>query len=222
MAVRHGLGNYAGLEVDYLMGDTVFPVCSPALLESGPPLRRAEDLRHHTLLHDIDNTLDLVLTWEGWLKAAGITGVDPHRGPGFTHSNLLLQAAMDGQGVAMGRSALAGLDLDAGRLVRPFGPDIPSKLNYYVVTPEGRGEHPKIRAFRDWLLEEVARRTAGRASGNRTRFAPRLLGRDHLHPDCHNAAITPRRSRDSRPQASAAVQHPSSGRRFYRPSLGIA
>ena len=156
MAIRYGPGNYPGLEVNFLMGDVVFPVCSPALLETGAPLRVPEDLKHHTLLHDTTSgAIDGTLSWEGWLKIAGVQGVEPHKGPGFTHSNLVLQAAMDGQGVALGRSALAGSDLEAGRLVRPFGPDLPSPFNYYILVPKGRGEQSKIRIFRSWLLRQA-------------------------------------------------------------------
>ena len=58
--------------------------------------------------------------------------------------------------VSLGRSALAALDLEAGRLVQPFGPSIPSNLSYFIVTPRGAGERPKVRLFHDWLLEEAA------------------------------------------------------------------
>lgn len=161
MAIRYGAGNYPGLEVNFLMGDVVFPVCSPALLETGPPLRVPQDLQNHTLLHDTTSgSVDGTLSWAGWLKAAGVTGLDPRKGPGFTHSNLVLQAAIDGQGVALGRSALAGSDLEAGRLVRPFGPDIPSQYNYYIVVPSGRGDHAKINTFRLWLLRQAGQNEA--------------------------------------------------------------
>jgi LysR family glycine cleavage system transcriptional activator len=156
IAIRYGFGRYPGLEVEFLMGDRIFPVCSPKLLETGPPLRGPADLRHHTLLHDADALADESESWRVWLEAAGVSGVDPSRGPGFSDSSMLLQAAVDGQGVALGRSALAALDLEAGRLVQPFGPSIPSNLSYFIVTQRGAGERPKVRLFHDWLLEEAA------------------------------------------------------------------
>jgi LysR family glycine cleavage system transcriptional activator len=156
IAIRYGFGSYPGLQVDFLMGDRIFPVCSPRLLESGPPLQVPSDLRHHTLLHDADALATESESWRIWLEAAGISGVDPSRGPGFSDSSMLLQAAIDGQGVALGRWALAALDLDAGRLVQPFGPSIPSNLNYFVVTPRAAGVRPKVHLFHDWLLEEAA------------------------------------------------------------------
>jgi LysR family glycine cleavage system transcriptional activator len=152
IAIRYGFGRYPGLEVKFLMGDRIFPVCSPKLLATGPPLREPSDLRHHTLLHEATGSE----SWRIWLEAAGISGVDASRGPGFSDSSMLLQAAIDGQGVALGRSALATLDLEAGRLVQPFGPSAPSNLSYFIVTPQAADERPKVRLFHDWLLEEAA------------------------------------------------------------------
>ena len=171
MGIRYGLGNYPGLKVDPLMEDTIFPVCSPRLVDGRlvdgrlvdgrlvdgpPPLRAPEDLRHHTLLHDDVRTGEAP-NWRAWLAAAGVAGVDPSRGPRYSHSSLVLQAAIDGQGVALGRSSLVSLDLEAGRLVQPFGPALPSHYACYVVSPVATAERPKIKAFRDWLLEEAGR-----------------------------------------------------------------
>jgi LysR family glycine cleavage system transcriptional activator len=155
MGLRYGRGGYAGLRVDPLMQDRVYPVCSPKLLEGPRPLRAPADLRHHTLLHDDVAPIEAP-DWRAWLAAAGVTGVDPERGPSYSHSSLVLQAAIDGQGVALGRSSLVALDLEAGRLVRPFGPDMPSGYACYVVSPKTTADQPKIKAFREWLLEQAA------------------------------------------------------------------
>jgi LysR family glycine cleavage system transcriptional activator len=164
IAIRYGWGNYQGLTVEHLMDDVVFPVCSPELLEQGPPLERPADLKHHTLLHD-PTTVNESKDWRSWLKAAGVTGVDASRGPGFTDTSLVLQAAIEGHGVALGRSALTGNDLEAGRLVQPFGPSIPSQFRYFVVCPPSGSERPKVRAFRDWLFEQAAEdKAAARAA----------------------------------------------------------
>ncbi len=156
MAIRYGLGHYPGLRVDPLMKDTNFPVCSPALLASAVPLRVPGDLRHHILLHDDVSTFDAP-DWSKWLADAGVTGVRADRGQRYSHSSLVIQAAIDGQGVALGRSTLVALDLEAGRLVQPFGPALPSRYACYVVSPPATAERPKIKAFRDWLLEEAER-----------------------------------------------------------------
>jgi LysR family glycine cleavage system transcriptional activator len=147
MAIRYGLGRYPGLRVD---------PCSPGLLAGPRPLREPGDLRHHTLLHD-EVVPGEAPDWPKWLAAAGVTGVPGERGQRYSHSSLVIQAAIDGQGVALGRSTLVALDLEAGRLVQPFGPALPSNYACYVVSPPATAERPKIKAFRDWLLDEAAR-----------------------------------------------------------------
>ena len=151
LAIRMGNGDWPGLEVVKLMDEDLFPVCSPALLDGDPPLRRPEDLAHHTLLHD-----DMRQDWRAWLMAAGVEGVDPTRGPGYTDSSMVIQAAVEGQGVALGRSALASADLAQGRLVKPFEVALPASFAYYVAMPPGARENAKVEAFVDWMLAMAA------------------------------------------------------------------
>jgi LysR family glycine cleavage system transcriptional activator len=150
VAIRMGRGHYPGLRVDRLFGESMVPVCAPELLTGAHPLRRPEDLRHHVLLHDDDHT-----GWQLWLELAGVAGVDPRRGPIFTDSAMVVQAAAEGQGVALARRVLAAGDLAAGRLVQPFEVSLPHDLAYYLVSPEATAEQPRIRAFRAWLLAEA-------------------------------------------------------------------
>ena len=160
MAIRYGRGHYPDLRADKLMHDAIFPVCSPRLLEGPNPLRSPADLKHHTLLHDTVQGTEDDPDWRLWLKAAGVEDVDPARGPGFSHSSMALEAAIGGQGVVLGRSSLTVDDLAAGRLVQPFGPTMTSTFVYTIVSPREIADQPKVRLFREWLLEEGA---AGRA-----------------------------------------------------------
>jgi LysR family glycine cleavage system transcriptional activator len=150
VGIRMGRGAYPGLRVDRLFGESMVPVCSPELLRGPHPLRRPEDLRHHVLLHDDDHA-----GWQLWLELAGVEGVDARRGPIFTDSGMVVEAAAEGQGVALARSVLAAGDLAAGRLVRPFEVSVPHDLAYYLVSPEATAEQTRIRAFRAWLLAEA-------------------------------------------------------------------
>jgi len=150
MGLRYGQGSWPGMMVDHLMTEEVFPVCSPSLLDSGPPLNTPDDLRHYTLLHD-----DMRIDWRMWLLAAGATQVDPDRGPGFQHSNLVYQTAVAGGGVALARSVLVGHELADGRLIKPFDVALPANFAYYVVTPKPNIDKPKVKAFREWVLEEA-------------------------------------------------------------------
>lgn len=149
-ALRYGRGEWNGMRTNRLMTEDFFPVCNPALLEGEHPLRKPGDILHHTLLHDDSRT-----DWTMWFLAAGVVGGDPTRGPAFTDSSLVLQAAVDGQGVALGRSALAAADLEAGRLVKPFDISLEGQYAYYLVCPLATAEHPKIARFRKWLLAEA-------------------------------------------------------------------
>jgi len=150
MSIRYGTGPWPGTETIKLFEEEIFPVCSPKLLEGEHPLREPADLRFHTLLHD-----DMTVTWENWIKAAGVAGVDAERGPLYMHSNLVTQAAIDGEGVALGRSRLIAREIDEGRLVRLFELSLPSAFSWFVVYPEASRQRPKIIAFRDWVFEEA-------------------------------------------------------------------
>jgi LysR family glycine cleavage system transcriptional activator len=154
IGIRYGQGRYPGLRVDLLMRDEIFPVCSPRLLEGAHPLRRPADLEHHTLLHDQVAGTQEDPDWRIWLETAGVEGVDAGRGPGFSHASWVIEAAITGQGVALGRRSLAGDDIAAGHLVQPFGPSIPSTFVYTVVSLSQAADQPKVRLFREWLLEE--------------------------------------------------------------------
>lgn len=151
IAIRHGLGRYPGLQSRRLIAENMVPVCSPELLKRRPPLRSISDLRHHTLLHDQDRR-----DWNLWFTAANVADMDATRGPSFSDEAAMLEAAIAGQGVALGHSTLIEGDVRAGRLVKLFDISLSDGFAYYVVYPEVRSAIPKIASFRDWLLEEVA------------------------------------------------------------------
>ena len=152
LAVRHGDGRWPGLKVTRLCSEALFPVCSPTLLRGRGKraLRGPADLRHHVLLH-----LDERRDWAKWLDAAGVAGADMTRGPVFNQASMAIDAAVDGQGVALARTALAVWDLLAGRLVRPFRLELPVSYAYWIVCPKVNADLPKIALFRDWLVGEA-------------------------------------------------------------------
>ena len=150
MAIRYGAGDWPGLSVERLMTEELFPVCAPSLLQSGPPLCCPADLKNHTLLHD-----DLREDWRMWLMASGEDNVDAGKGPGYQHSNLVLLAAEQGDGVALARSVLVQDALAAGRLVKPFDVTMPTEYAYYMVCPHENLDRPKVKAFRQWLIDEA-------------------------------------------------------------------
>jgi LysR family transcriptional regulator, glycine cleavage system transcriptional activator len=158
VAIRQGAGSYEGLRSDLLMRVDFWPVCSPALLSRGPPLREPADLAQHVLLHDAwDHRVPDQLDWAHWLAVMGLHDIDARRGSRFSHSHMTLDAAAAGQGVALASSAFLGDDLATGRLVRPFGDlAVPGPYGFFIVCPESTAERDKVAMFRDWALAEAA------------------------------------------------------------------
>jgi LysR family glycine cleavage system transcriptional activator len=150
--IRYGAGDWPGLVSQRLFETALLPVCSPTLLDGVHPLRRPADLAQHTLLHALDGIDD----WRLWLRAAGVPEIDPTRGPKFDSIPLVLQAAVNGAGVGIGRRQLLEAEIAAGRLIAPFDLELPDAYAYYFIAPEATADQPKLTAFRDWLLAEVA------------------------------------------------------------------
>ena len=152
-AIRYGRGHWVGLHADWLTADELFPVCSPALLKGDKPLRSPQDLAHHTLLHTSGSYDD---DWRLWLTAAGQPS-DISRQPGLSFDLILMtvQAAIDGLGVALGRTSYVEGDIAKGRLVVPFKISLPADAGFYLVSPQARTESAKLSAFRQWLMASV-------------------------------------------------------------------
>jgi len=152
-AIRYGRGHWPGLRAEWLMADELFPVCSPALLQGSKPLRCPEDLARHTLLHTSGAYDD---DWRLWLTAAGLpAAISKHGGLSFDMIFMTLQAAIDGLGVALGRTTYVQDDIARGRLVVPFTIALPADAGFYLVSPDARADSPKLRAFRQWLKASV-------------------------------------------------------------------
>ncbi|MAW81559.1 MAG: LysR family transcriptional regulator [Parvularcula sp.] len=157
IAIRYGAGRYQGLVTEHLMAETIVPVCAPSLLTGEHPIKKPEDLVHHTLLHDSGHDKDPGCpTWPMWLKAAGVDHKSGDRGLKFNQSSLVIEAAVAGKGVALAKAALALADLEAARLVIPFDLTTPTEFSYYLVHPPSKSSSPAVKAFKTWLLKEAA------------------------------------------------------------------
>lgn len=156
-AIRFGLGLYPGLAADRLFKETITPLCAPRWVEGRKALRRPRDLARVPLLHDDSMAFaPLAPDWKSWLAAAGAPGVPADDGPRFTAPEQLLEAAMAGAGIALGRLTLAAADIRAGRLVAPFAVTLALQPAYYLLTLPGVAETvPEVAAFRAWLLAEA-------------------------------------------------------------------
>jgi LysR family glycine cleavage system transcriptional activator len=150
LAVRHGDGNWAGLDVARLCSERLFPVCSPKLAAGRNGIAKASDLLKFPLLR-----LDDWKNWARWFDAAGVAA-PVTQGPVLNRASMLIDAAVDGQGVALARTTLAAWDLINGRLVRPIDVSLRMANTYWIVCPKATSSVPKITMFRNWLLAEAA------------------------------------------------------------------
>jgi LysR family transcriptional regulator, glycine cleavage system transcriptional activator len=149
--IRFGDGRYPGLHVERLLEEVFFPVCAPTL-NGGVLPSTPSDLPRYPLLRSDDEL------WRPWFDAAGLDRLtEPRRGVLYQDSSNLLQAAINGQGIALVRRSLAFEDLALGRIVRLFEIDGPSPWDYYFVCPEPMLKRAQVQAFRGWLLEEMVR-----------------------------------------------------------------
>jgi LysR family transcriptional regulator, glycine cleavage system transcriptional activator len=151
MAVRHGDGNWPGLDAVQLSSERLFSICSPKLLSGRRPGKPA-DLLKFPLIH-----LDSRADWTKWLRAAGMSDDGVKHGPVLNRASMVIDAAINGQGIALARTTLAAWDLLNGRLVRPFAEALRLSKTYWVVCPKATSNLPKIVTFRDWLLSEASR-----------------------------------------------------------------
>ncbi|OKP02116.1 transcriptional regulator GcvA [Xenorhabdus eapokensis] len=152
VAIFYGRGNWPGLRTDRLYPEYLLPVCSPALLTGDRPLKTPADLANHTLLHDSSRR-----DWQAYVRQLDMQQqINVQQGPIFSHSAMVIQAAVHGQGVALANNVMAQNEIDAGRLVCPFNDVLVSKNAFYLVCHDNQAELGKIAAFRKWILTQAA------------------------------------------------------------------
>jgi LysR family glycine cleavage system transcriptional activator len=156
LAIRYGTGNYPGLQVEQIFAPDWVPVCSPRLISTERPLAIPQDLARHVLIHD--ETIrdeEGQPGWQEWLACAGVSNVDAERGTRFSNAVLAVEAALDGQGVALALKPLVEADVAAGRLIVPFEIAVPSPFGYFLVMRKAVAQRNSVAAFRRWLLDEA-------------------------------------------------------------------
>ncbi len=161
MAVAWGHGDWPGLECELLVPSRIIAVCSPALLRDGPALGEIQHLKDHTLLHESDHKL-----WRAWLAAVGAGDVSLGSGVTMNDPNVVHQAAIEGQGVALGAEALLEDEISQGLLIPLFGRSVELEGAYYLVHPSAARNRTNITTFWDWALQEAANVAGGSAKNN--------------------------------------------------------
>lgn len=154
VAIRHGSGDYHGVEVTHLMTPHLIVICSPSLVQEHGPIDNARDCLDFTLLQDRNRS-----DWSTWLKAQHVDDQDHRaaRGPSFADDALLIEAAAEGQGLAVVRDVYAQRALLKGQVVTVTERTLETKQAYFFVSTPELASTPRIRAFRNWLLAEIRR-----------------------------------------------------------------
>lgn len=165
IAIRYGSGRWTGVRAQHIQGEEFFPVCAPPLLdEIGRDGTVAERLARFTRIRTYFYSL-YQDDWPAWLDAAGCSSVK-FAGEAVFHLQLTsLAAAVEGGGIAIGRTPLVDRDLARGSLVAPFDLRIPSASGYYVVSTAAKAKLRKVELFREWALEHLGEAGRARASG---------------------------------------------------------
>lgn len=156
VAVRYQTEAAAGPGAVRLFGEQLMPVCSPALIAApGTPLKTPQDLRHHVLLHMESDGSAHTPDWPMWLRIMGIADLAPAGALHFSQYDQMIQAAVNGQGVALGRSPLVAALVSEGKLVAPFKDALGSPRSYFLIQSDAGSRKPEVRAFVAWLGKEA-------------------------------------------------------------------
>ncbi|RZI43545.1 transcriptional regulator GcvA [Herbaspirillum sp. HC18] len=160
VAIRLGAGPYPGLKAEVLLEEWFSAVCSPAFKAAAPDLREPADLLRYPLLHDeLEPRIPDEIVWTRWLRTFGINYTGTAR-PSFSHTYLTLEAAANGQGVAIAPEPLIEEDLRSGRLVRLFPQRVLGPYRFHLLRPAETEARPAVKAFCDWIMAEARASTS--------------------------------------------------------------
>lgn len=151
IVVDWGTGHWHGLEAEPLLAIHYAPVISPALAASVGGISKPEDLAKVSVLHQHDRS-----EWNAWLAKVGASSVRFATETIIEDSNIAMQAALAGQGVALGSFPFVQDEVDAGRLIKPFEHELTPLRRYFVLTRPGARRQPEVKAVCDWLRAEAA------------------------------------------------------------------
>ena len=165
LSIRFGYGDYEDLESMRLFAPSLVPVCAPDMGRQ-LPLSSPEKLLEYPLLSDNTGYRSAArFGWSEWCRHVGIRAQETLREHRFGNGLLALEAAVTGQGMLLASRSLVEAELSTGKLVVACDAEMPCPHAYHVVSPLAALERPIVKAFRDWVIEEVA--GAAEARGKR-------------------------------------------------------
>lgn len=157
MAIYFGDGKWSGVELFFLREVVLVPVCSPAYVEANPPMTAPDDLCAHTLIDVSTRPAE----WNEFLASFGVTRQKSGKRLSFSSTSLALGAAMESLGIALADRQVVAREVLYGRLVTPVDIAMENHLGYYLVYQKDRRLTDEMRAFLDWVMDEVAGESAG-------------------------------------------------------------
>lgn len=155
VGLRYGEGKWPGVTATHLFDVHSLPVCSPDYLRKSAPIKGTADLVDHTLLN-LDGAPHAREDWPWWLAESGVVRSGSLHILGFDNYANVIQAALEGQGIALGFSRVVDDLLRRGQLVRPVQAQLDPGYATYLVVPSGRPPTPAVQSFFDWVLAEAA------------------------------------------------------------------
>jgi len=149
IAVTYGTGKWKNVICDPLLSLDFFPVCTPSFMKNDKPLTNINNIRYYSFLHDANYEC-----WVDWLNLAELNDINAKKGTIIDDTNVLIQAAIDGQGIALGSTVFVDDHLKSGKLVKPFNITLYNDFSYHVVSTKKKLSNPAVRAFKNWLLNQ--------------------------------------------------------------------
>ncbi len=150
MSIAYGKGDWPNVKAELLMKLDFFPVCSPKLIQDKNQPINIEDLKDYNLLHETDYQY-----WADWIAVSGIEDLNPYQGSMIDDTNVLMQAAIEGKGIALGSSIFVERHLKDGSLIRLSDTALEYDEGYYIVYPKESFASPLINAFKDWIFSQT-------------------------------------------------------------------
>lgn len=151
IAVDWGKGDWTGLDATHLLDVFYRPVASPAFLQAHGPFRKPADMLKLPIIHQHDRS-----EWIAWMRLAGVADPRFRQDTIILDTNVVMQAALDGQGLALGNFPLIQPEIEAGRLVCPFDIELKPQRSYYLLTRPGARERAELRIVAEWIEAEAA------------------------------------------------------------------
>jgi DNA-binding transcriptional LysR family regulator len=155
LGITLGSGDYARFERWHFVDEEVFPVCSPDFLVSHPTLKLPQDVAQTTLLH-LEERYRPRLDWAGWLARFGVSPARAGKAFTFNDYSIVLQAALEGQGIALGWRHIVEPLINQGRLVRPLTQSVTTDQPMYIIASRAGRARADVMALKDWLVQEAA------------------------------------------------------------------